>query len=647
MITKTTIDRIFDAVLIEDVIGDFVQLKRAGSSFKGLSPFNSERTPSFYVSPAKGIFKDFSSGKGGNAVTFLMELENMTYPEALRYLANKYQIEIEESELTPEKREEMGVRESLSLVNKFAAEYFEHTLWQSDDGKSIGLSYFRERGFTDTTIKKFGLGYAFDKNDSFLKTAEEAGYNPKHFLTLGLTKEGEHGVYDFFRGRVIFPIRNITGKNIAFAGRTLKSDSKVKYLNSPESELYDKSKTLYGIFEAKRGIMANDLCFLVEGYTDVISLHQAGVDYAVASAGTSLTQDQARLIKRYTKNVAILYDGDKAGVKAALRAIDLLLEEGLYVKVVLFPDGHDPDSFARATLQQELFDYLKRAAKDFTDFMVEVLLDEGNDDPIVKAQTSRRMVESLSLISDHITRSVYLSRAAKCLNIPEQALLLELNRLVRKRGLKAAGVDPVLITDPLETNVAVQKPAAEPDHILLEREVARVLVQYGSFEMDLETIDEDGKEQLITVPLAEFVIHELTSEEIEFKSPIYSKILSVFKTQFEEYGVFPGEDFFVKSTDQELTEAISSLISTPYELSVNWSEKHHIYTDTEDQNLKRTAFDPVMRLKLWRVRELIKQIDTSLKLSETEEELSLLLQEKIRLDKLKAQVSTFFGSTII
>ena len=317
MISRDTIDRIFEAARIEEVVSDFVPLKKAGSNFKGLSPWSNEKTPSFFVSPAKGIFKDFSSGKGGNAVSFLMELENMTYPEALRYLGDKYQIEVEETEMDPSKKEEVSLRESLALVNNFAAEYFTKTLWKSDEGKSIGLSYFRERGFSDQTIEKFGLGYAFDQNDAFYKKATDSGYSADHLLNLGLIKEGEYGKYDFFRGRVIFPIRNVSGRNIAFAGRTLKSDNKVKYLNSPESELYDKSNSLYGIYESKRAMIQEDICFLVEGYTDVISLHQAGIGYAVASSGTSLTHGQIKLIKRYTKNVSLLYDGDPAGIKAS------------------------------------------------------------------------------------------------------------------------------------------------------------------------------------------------------------------------------------------------------------------------------------------------------------------------------------------
>ncbi|HKL02231.1 MAG TPA: DNA primase, partial [Cryomorphaceae bacterium] len=335
MISKSSIEQIFDAAHIEEVVGEFVQLKKAGSSFKGISPWTDEKTPSFFVSPSKGIFKDFSSGKGGNAVSFLMELENMTYPEALRYLAKKYQIEIEETQTKEENREEVSLRESLAAVNAFAIDYFEQLLWETDEGKSIGLSYFRERGYTDQTIKTFALGYSSNENDSFIKAAEAGGYNPEHLAKLGLVKEGEYGKYDFFRGRVMFPIRNISGRPIAFAGRTLRSDNKVKYLNSPESELYDKSNSLYGIFESKRSIIKNDLCCLVEGYTDVISLHQAGIDYAVSSSGTSLTDGQIKLIKRYTSNVSLLYDGDSAGVKAAIRAIDLLLDQGINVKVVL------------------------------------------------------------------------------------------------------------------------------------------------------------------------------------------------------------------------------------------------------------------------------------------------------------------------
>jgi len=596
LITRNTIDKIFEAARIEEVVGEFVQLKRAGSNLKGLSPWSDEKTPSFFVSPAKGIFKDFSSGKGGNAVSFLMELEHMTYPEALRFLADKYSIEVEETEMGPKEKEDQSLRESLVLVNKFALESFEKNLWESDEGKSIGLSYFRERGFSDKTIRKFALGYALDKNDALLKSAREAGHKEEHLLNLGLTKEGNYGKYDFFRGRVIFPIRNVSGRCIAFAGRTLKSDNKVKYINSPESELYDKSKTLYGLYEGKQSIIKEDKCFLVEGYTDVISLNQAGVSYAVASSGTSLTPEQAKLIKRYTKNVSVLYDGDKAGINAALRGIDLLLKEGLQVKVLLFPEGHDPDSFARSVSQTELEEYLSTQAKDFTDFMIEVLMDGEADDPIKRAEATRRIVESLSLITDQITRSIYVQRCSKKLDLPEKALLNELNKFLRKNSFRKAGVDPEIVKGEPQRKQDQEGLAPVEDSALWEKEIARILINYGSLEIDVEVESDEGEEEVLKVQVAEYILHDLLTDEISFKSEVYGNIIDRFRNHFNEEGSFPTTEKLVRNA--ELSEAIAAMISSPYELSENWAEKHRIYTDTEETDLRRTVFDPLMRLKI-------------------------------------------------
>lgn len=645
MISRNTIDRIFEATRIEEVVADFVQLKKAGSNMKGLSPWTDEKTPSFFVSPAKGIFKDFSSGKGGNAVTFLMELELMSYPEALRYLAEKYSIEIEETGMDPQEKEEQSLRESLALVNKFALESFENDLWESEEGKKIGLSYFRERGFTDKTIRKFALGYALDQNNSFTEKAKQAGHKEEHLLTLGLTKEGNYGKYDFFRGRVIFPIRNVSGRCIAFGGRTLKSDNKVKYINSPESELYDKSKTLYGLFEGKQSIIREDKCFLVEGYTDVISLHQAGIEYAVASSGTSLTSDQAKLIKRYTKNVSVLYDGDKAGINAALRGIDLLLQQGLQIRVVLFPEGHDPDSFARSVSQSELEDYLVNESKDFTDFMIDVLMEGNQDDPIRKADATRRVVESLSYIADQIARSIYLERCSKRLGIPEKALLNELNKFLRKRHLKKAGVDPEIIREEEQRKEDQEVGIAVEDPVLWEKEITRVLLSYGSKRIEVPVLDENDQEDRVEVPVAEYILHDLIRDEIDFHSATYGRILSLFRKRFEEEGAFPLMEELIR--DPELSEAVAAMIANPYELSENWASKHKIYTDTEDQDLRRTVFDPLMRLKLSRIKSMTKKLEKAIKTADTEEELTLHLREKIKLDHMKSEVSKFFGSSII
>lgn len=645
MIDRNTIDKIFEAARIEEVVEDFVQLKKAGSNLKGLSPWSDEKTPSFFVSPAKGIFKDFSSGKGGNAVTFLMELEHMTYPEALRYIAEKYSIEVEETAMDAKEKEDQSLRESLVLVNKFALESFEQNLWENDEGKSIGLSYYRERGFSDKTIRKFALGYALEKNNALLKKALEAGHKEEHLVNLGLTKEGNYGKYDFFRGRVIFPIRNVSGRCIAFAGRTLKSDNKVKYINSPESELYDKSKTLYGLYEGKQSIIKEDKCFLVEGYTDVISLNQAGVEYAVSSSGTSLTSEQAKLIKRYTKNVSVLYDGDKAGINAALRGIDLLLKEGLQVKVLLFPEGHDPDSFARSVSQTELEEYLNTGAKDFTDFMIEVLMDGHTDDPIKRAEATRRIVESLSLITDQITRSIYVQRCSKKLDLPEKVLLNELNKFLRKRTFRKAGVDPEVLQDDLQTKGDQEGVIPFADSTIWEKEITRILINYGSQEIEVDIQSEEGEDEKVKVQVAEYILHDLLTDEISFKSEMYTSIIERFRTHFDEEGSFPSTEKLVRSAD--LSEAIAAMISSPYELSENWAEKHRIYTDTEEVDLRRTVFDPLMRLKLSKIKTLIHEVDEAIKNAESEEELNLHLQEKIKLGHMKVQLSDFFGSTII
>ncbi len=650
VISQATISRIFDAVHIEEVIGDFVQLKKAGSNFKGLSPWTNEKTPSFFVSPSKGIFKDFSSGKGGNAVSFLMELENMTYPEALRYLAGKYGIEVEETEVSKEQAEEVSLRESLALVNDFAFEHFRQNLWESEEGRSVGLSYFREREFSDATIETFGLGYAPDQRDALLKAAVEAGHNEEHMGTLGLIKQGEYGAYDFFRARVIFPIRNVSGRNIAFAGRTLRSDNKVKYLNSPESPLYEKSRVLYGIYEGKRSIVQKNHCLLVEGYTDVISLHQAGLGYAVASSGTALTREQVLLIKRFTSNVSILYDSDSAGIKAAMRAIDLMLQEGVQARVVLFPTGQDPDSYARAVSQDELETFIEEEAVDFIDFFTKVMLPDGADsEPIKKAEAVRRMVESLALVKDQIVRSTYVEKCSRQLGIAAQVIHNEINKIIRREQRRQA------IREERESDLPLDVLAAPPqegppkaDESIYEREIARVLLTYGNKEIsiELEPEEEEGDEsEELHVPLAEYVLHELFTDGIDFYTPAYRKIVEVFRERFEAQGSFPDVNYFVN--DHELSPLVAELISEPYELSENWEAKYHIYTESEEENLKQTAFDPLMRLKLKRVMHMISELELKIKDCSEVDELHLLLLEKIRLDRLKVHLSSYFGTAIL
>src|SRR5476651_511476 len=431
MILKSTVDRIMEATDIVEVIGEFVQLKKRGANYVGLSPFANERTPSFTVSPAKGIFKDFSSGKGGSAVTFLMELEKFSYPEALKWLAKKYGIEDEETVVSEENREVENHRESLMIVSGYAGEFFQKSLWDTDEGQAIGLSYFKERGFTPETIRKFELGYSPDQWEAFSSKALTDGYLEEFIVESGLSVKRDNGsLYDRYRGRVMFPIHSFTGRVIAFGGRTLKSDKNVpKYVNSPESEIYHKSNVLYGLHFAKKSIREEDNCFLVEGYADVLSVHQAGIENVVASSGTSLTVEQIRLIGRFTKNITILYDGDAAGIKASLRGLDLILEEGLNVKVVSFPDGHDPDSYVRLLGSSGFKNYIEQNKKDFILYKTDILLKEAGNDPIKKSEVIREIVESIAKIPDSIKASVFIKECSHQLQIDERALLSELNKM--------------------------------------------------------------------------------------------------------------------------------------------------------------------------------------------------------------------------
>ncbi|MFM2195773.1 MAG: hypothetical protein RL092_1373, partial [Bacteroidota bacterium] len=445
MISRATIDRIYQAILIEDVIGEFVHLKRSGSSFRGLSPFVNEKTPSFFVVPAKGIYKDFSSGKGGNAIDFLMQHEKLSYPEALRWLAARYNIEIEEEQESEEQRAEKSEREQLAVVTEFANKYFQEQLHNSELGRNIGLSYFEERGFREDIIKKFQLGYCPEGWDKMSQAALTAGHSLTYLLKTGLTREKDGAPYDFFRGRVMFPIHNVSGKVIAFGGRTLKVEKEIaKYFNSPESDLYHKSNVLYGMHLAKNAMVKDDNCYLVEGYTDVIALHQAGVENVVASSGTSLTEGQIRLIKRFTSNITILYDGDKAGIKASFRGIDMILKEGLNARVATFPDGDDPDSFAKKHSSEEITNYIATNAKDFIRYKTSLLLEEVGNDPIKKAGLIKGIVESIALIPDAIKRSVFIQDCAQIMQIGESVLLLELNKILlsNKKGKEETQTTP-------------------------------------------------------------------------------------------------------------------------------------------------------------------------------------------------------------
>ena len=654
MISKNTIGKIFDQAVIEEVVGDFVHLKRSGRNYKALSPFTNEKTPSFYVVPHKGIYKCFSSGKGGNVVNFLMELEKLSYPEALRWLAAKYGIEIEEEEMSDEAKEAQSEREALGLVVDYAQRWFEEQLWETEDGQAIGLSYFRERGYTDETIKEFGLGYCPDKWDSFTAAALEKGYSREMLEKSGLTKDRNGSPFDFFRGRVIFPIRNISSKNIGFGARTLRTDKKSpKYFNSPESELYHKSRVLYGIDKAKAQILKDDNCYLVEGYTDVISLNQKQLTNVVSSSGTALTEDQIRLIKRFTKNVTILFDGDAAGIRASFRGINMILAAGMAVKVVLFPDGEDPDSYAKKVSSTELEEYVNREAKDFIVFKADLYSTETKDDPLRRAELIRDIVESISVIPDAIQRSVYLQECSRLFDVDEQSLVFELNKLLRqnaKRASRASTPSPDIETAP---EPIIPKEVEEISGVnaeAQEKELMRLLLQFGScaipVKIETEEEEKEGEEAEKEISVAEFIWMELDMDGIELHHPTLKKMYAEYREELN-LGNFPEESFFTRHDDPSISSMSAELLTTKYDMSANWEHKHGILSESEELLMRQSVRDTLYRLKLFCIRRWIHEVGEELKkegLNETD--IDLLFKRKMQLDKAKKEISTYFGTTI-
>lgn len=598
MIPKETIDKIFDVADIVEVIGNFVHLKKSGSNYKGLSPFVNEKSPSFMVSPAKGIFKDFSSGKGGNVVSFIMEHEHFTYPEALRWLAKRYNIEIEEEELTAEQIKAQTERESLYLVNMYAKDFFIRQMLNTNEGKAIGFSYFKERGFKEDTIKKFQLGYAPQGSDTFTKAAISAGYKLEYLIKTGLSKKNDRGSYDFFRGRVMFPIQNITGRVLGFGGRILKNDKKIaKYFNSPESIIYNKSKILYGLYQSKNDIIKEDLCYLVEGYTDVISLHQAGIKNVVSSSGTALTEGQIRLIKRYTKNITILYDGDAAGIKASFRGIDLILEEDMNVKVVLFPDGEDPDSYAKKVNFDELSRYLNVNSQDFIQFKASILLADTKNDPIKRAETIKDIVSSISVIPDQITRSVYIQATSQLFEISEQALLNEVNK---KIGVNIHKIqkEQANINKNEEKKLPI-KTTKKGKHLLSfqEKDLIRLMVLYGAKHITIEVENQNNETEEVNYPVAQFIIEEILSDEISYINKDYQLVFDEYLDGIQQ-GLIVNEKHFTQHTNTNLNKIVVDITTQKDSVSENWSKKHNIYPVDESDRLKDAVIQSVAIFKM-------------------------------------------------
>jgi DNA primase len=622
MISQETIQKILDTVQIEEVVGDFVTLKKAGSNFKGLSPFSNEKSPSFMVSPAKQIFKDFSSGKGGSAVTFLMEHEQYTYPEALRFLATKYNIEIEETAQTAEVIADREERESLFLVNDFANNYFQNQLWEDPKGRSIALSYFQERGFSDETIKTFQLGYSPDGYQVFTDHALKSAHTLEFLSKVGLTKvDGERKI-DRFRGRVMFPILSHTGRVLGFGGRILNKDTKTaKYLNSPESIIYYKSKILYGIFHAKGYIAKADECFLVEGYTDVISLYQADVKNVVSSSGTALTVDQILLIKRFTKNITLLYDGDPAGIKASLRGIDLILEQGMNVRVVLFPDGEDPDSYSKRVSAVELKSYLAEERTNFLRFKAKLLLNEVGTDPLEKAKAAREMVQSIALMPDELDRTAFIQETARILAMEERILFSELGQIRsrnitkvdeqarrEKRQAPKEGEAPTMHV--VESSVPLATSLLYPQ----EESLCSLLLNHGEKEIVFEETDEEN-ENPAAESIASYILAELVSDSLEMEDPFFQQIFKHFLDVYnnEEQRISKAEEF-LRGANKELMHKVVDLISEEPVLH-DWKRKR-IFPPEPDAHLRQFTMEAVLRFKEKKISSLIKAIQDKLKSGE-------------------------------
>lgn len=637
---------IIDTVRIEEVVGDFVNLKKRGANLIGVCPFHKEKTPSFIVSPAKGIFKCFGCGKAGDSVRFVMEHEHYSYPEALRYLANKYGIIIEEKEKSPEELMAQNEREKMFNINTFAQQYFSNTMKNNDEGLAVGMSYFRERGFRDTIINKFQLGYCLNQRDAFIQHAIKNGYSKDILLKVGLASGNEERMYDKYQGRVIFPIHNLTGKVIGFGARILSSDkTKAKYLNSPESEIYNKSQTLYGIYFAKNEISRQDNCILVEGYADVLSMHQAGIENTVASSGTSLTTEQIRLISRYTKNITILYDGDSAGIHAALRGTDMILEEGMNVRIVVLPPDEDPDSFVQHNPIEVVRDYIDKNSKDFISFKTQLLLKDAVNNPIKKAEVVKDIVNSISVIPDAIFRATYIKECSRMMEMPEQTLINELNKILRAKFRK--NNEPQQYQE-IVTNDIVTEPQERVIETIAtgfyqEQELVKLLLTYGDKEIDINGLDENGNQVIYKVNVASMIIDDLKNDDLLFKDETHKIIFDIFDKALDE-GILPKQQFFVSHENINIAELAANLLSSPYKLD-NWDKKE-IKVKTEEDVLSKLVITSVLRFKDMILDEKRNELTQQIMEAENIDDQLILMAKKKRLDDLRIKINHELGIVI-
>ena len=635
MISQTTIANVFETARVEEVIGDFVQLKKSGSNYKGLSPFSNERTPSFMVSPVKQIWKDFSSGKGGSVVTFLMEHEKFTYPEAIKYLANKYGIEIEETEQTDEQKEQASERESLYLVNEYAKDYFQRMLTKTDEGKAIGLSYFKERGFTDETIKTFQLGYSPNEWEAFTNEAVKSGYQLEFLEKTGLTIVKEEKKFDRFKGRVMFPIHSMSGRVLGFGGRILDNSNRkaAKYLNSPQSEVYDKSKVLYGIYYAKQSIAKEDNCYLVEGYTDVIQFHQSGIQNVVSSSGTALTPEQIRLINRLTKNITVLFDGDAAGMRASLRGIDLILEQGMNVKVCTFPDGEDPDSFAKNNTEEDLILYLQENAKDFINFKASLLVEDAQNDPVKKAGLIRDMVSSISKIPEPIQREVYIKETSRIMDISEEVLFSSLAQQISKEEKELQKKNKgQSYKQPMAVVKQDEQPRVKIDRQYeLERTIISLLLLYGTVEDEFEELylaeDEEGYPKLEAevqkAKVFEKIYLDLQEDEIKFTNEDFQSLYTKIISRLNVAGELKIDSFINEIEPHQATQVTSILMDDEQHVLHDW-ERKEIYVKTKKDNIAQLVSETILSLRQFLVKQQILELMNTLRDKNTQDNSEVL-----------------------
>ena len=645
MIDQETIQRIMDAARIEDVIGDFVSLKKRGANHIGCCPFHNEKTPSFYVSPSKGIFKCFGCGEVGNVVTFLKKHEHFTYSEALLYLAKKYNIEVREKEQTEEQRERQNERDALFHLSEFAQKYFADLLYNDEMGRAVGLSYFHSRGLSDEIIRRFGLGYCLDEWTNFTDHARRNGYSDAVLDKTGLTifKEDTGKSYDRFRGRVMFPIYSISGRVLGFSGRVLSSEKlAAKYVNSPDSDIYNKSRTLYGLFQARTAISKANKCYLVEGNIDVISMHQSGVENTVASCGTSLTVEQIRLIKRYTPNVTVLYDGDSAGIKAALRAVDLLFTEGMHVRVVLFPDGDDPDSYAQRHGSAALQDYLAHHEDNFVMFKTRVLLDSVGNDPIRKAELVKETVQTIALVPDLLERTEYIAQCASLLSVPEEALASELSKAINRNRQRAYEADsqpaepsPTSDTSPT-SSTSPTSPTVLPPPDPREAHLVKLLLNYANQPIDVTLPDDNGAPQHYTYPLYELIVGDLQADDLSFSHPLCQQVYSYFASALDR-GEPADPTHFITADDEPLRQFAISLMVDTYRVSDTWRKKQ-IFVPKPEDNLKTDVSEALLSFKLKYLDDRIAANALELRQAQGDDRTLALLQEKKQLIDLRRQI---------